>query len=166
MNNWLKIAREAQVDKEIKKLGKTQTEKRREQEMLAAEKNWMERVTQRVQEIAEEMVFVGMTRKPNGMELLGLGKVDIQFLGHQNFAVKFFNVQKAGNVTTTRPIRIYHHRVARVRELNSHNIEELLKFAALGVDKYIEISTLARIERNLKTLIEAVNQDEHVETWE
>ena len=123
----------------------------------------MERVSKRVQEIADELVYIGITRKPNGVELMGLGRVDIQFLGHKNFAIKYFNVVKASTVTINRPLRIYHHRLVRVRELNSHNIEEILKFAALGVEKYIEISTLARIERNLKTLIEAVNQDEHVE---
>lgn len=58
---------------------------------------------------------------------------------------------------------IYHQRLARVRELNEHNIEEILKFVALGMKDYLDIASFQRLEHNLETFIDSVNQAEHFE---
>lgn len=160
MDDWLKIAREVQLQDELNKLKRKEEEKNREKEIRASEESWMERVNQRIQQLADQMIHIGMIRRPNGLELTGKEIVGIQLQGPKNFAVKYYNVMPATTITVNRPIRIQHHRLVRIREMTNHNIEEILKFVALGMDKYVDISKLKRIERNLETLIESVNLDE------
>ena len=160
MSDWLKIAREVQLQDELDKHKHKAEEKNREKEIRESEENWMERMNQRIQQIADQMVHIGLIKRPNGLELTGKEVVGIQMLGHQNFAIKYYNIMPATTITMNRPIKISHHRLVRVREMNNHNIEEILKFVALGMEKYIQISSHQRVERNLHTLLESVNLDE------
>ncbi|PWT92307.1 MAG: hypothetical protein C5B54_03745 [Acidobacteria bacterium] len=162
MADWLKRARDLQLEDELKK-SKQKEEKERQQRLKASEGNWMERVNERISKIGEEYVFIGIAQAPKGVQLTGRGTVEIQFQGHENFTIKYFNILKPTMVVLTRPIRTHHHRLARVREMNDHNIEEILKFVALGMDEYTKISSIQRIERNLETLIESMNVDERAD---
>lgn len=163
MSDWLSKARELQVRDELRRHKHPEPDKKQTDEILASEADWMERVATRVLEIADQWVYIQIDRTAKGLKLTGRGTVEIEFLGHKNFSIKYRDVSKPSHVMITRPLRIYHHRLARVRELNSHNIEEVLKFAALGMDQYIQIARFQRIEQNLETLIQAVNKTEHVE---
>jgi len=162
MKDWLKVARELQVSDAMQSVSPTDSRKKQDQESLDLEKDWMERVSERVADLARELIYIGVIRTSKGLELKSRGKVDIQFREHENFMIKYYDIQKPSSVVINGPFKIYHDRVVRVRQLNSHNIEEILKFVALGAEMYIENSQVARIERNLKTLMESVNQHEHV----
>jgi hypothetical protein len=163
MVEWLNRARELQVRDELRRHKHPEPDKKRTEEILASEADWMERVAKRVLEIAEQYVYIQIKRLPKGVKLEGRGTVEIEFLGHKNFTIRFRDISKPSHVMINRPLRIYHHRLAKVRELNSHNVEEVVKFAALGTEHYIQIASFQRIERNLDALISAVNDDEHVE---
>lgn len=163
MEDWIKLAQELQLKEELKRQRAAKSAKTRSREILAAEEDWMERVAKRVIEVGERGIHIHLKPTPNGLELSCRGTVDIQFLGHRNFAIKYHHIIKPSHIMTHRPIRIYHHRLARVRELNTHNIEEVLKFAALGMEQYSDTASHKRLENNLNELIGAVNQDEHVE---
>lgn len=163
MSDWLRHAREMQVRDELQRHKHPPPDKKRTQEILASEQDWMERVAKRVLEVAEQWVYIMIERTPEGLTLSGRGTVDIKFLKHKEFAIKYHDISKPSTVMITHPLKIYHHRLAKVRELNSHNIEEIVKFAALGMESYVEIATFERIERNLQELISAVNQNEHIE---
>lgn len=163
MTDWFNRARELQVRDELQRHKHPEPDKARTQKILDSEADWMERVAKRVLEIAEHWVYIQIKRTATGLELKCRGTVQIQLLGHQNFSIKYCDISKPSHVMITSPIKIYHHRIARVRLLNAHNIEEILKFAALGMEAYVEMSTFQRIERNLEELIDALNQNEHVE---
>lgn len=163
MTDWLNRARDLQVRDELQRHKHPEPDKARTKRILASEADWMERVAKRVLEIADHWVYIQIKRTTTGLELKCRGTIQIQFLGHQNFSIKYCDISKPSQVMINRPIKIYHHRIARVRELNDHNIEEILKFVALGMETYVEMSPFQRIERNLQELIEALNQNEHVE---
>src|SRR5262245_48259834 len=128
-DDWIGFARELQVRDELarrKRIEDQLPDRKREQEILAAEENWMERVAERVKGIASQWVYIRMKHTPKGLELSSKGTAEIQFLGHENFAIKYLHIVKPSSVTISKPITIYHHRMVRVRELNSHNIEEVM----------------------------------------
>jgi len=160
--DWIKIAKDIQ-DKELaqQKLAEEEEISRKE-EIQAAEKSWVERVLKRIQDVSKEGFPVRVHQKPGSMELAQKGTVKIEYLGHRCFAITYHNVRKPTNLILSKPITVNHHRYVKVRELNEHNIEEVIKFAVLGMQKYCDLSPHSRIEKNLADVIESKNFDEHV----
>jgi hypothetical protein len=160
--DWIKIAKDIQ-DKEVAQQREAEEEEIiRKDEILAAEKNWVERVLRRVQDVSKEGFPVRVHQKPGSMELAQKGTVKVEFLGHRCFGITYHNVRKPTNIILSKPITVNHHRHVKVREMNEHNIEEVIKFAVLGMQKYCDLSPHSRIEKNLADVIESRNFDEHV----
>jgi hypothetical protein len=77
------------------------------------------------------------------------------------FSITYKNILPPTTLLLRNAIFVHHHRVVKVRELNAHNIEEIMKFVALGMKEYLKISDQSRIEHNLEGLIETLKKDEH-----
>jgi hypothetical protein len=163
MDDWVKIAKELQLKDELRAYKSKTRAKGGVEKSLASEEDWMERVAARVMQIAAEGIRIRIEPKPKGMQLICRGTVDIELLENENFAIKYHHVVKPSNILISRPVRIYHHRLVRVRMLNAHNIEEILKYVALGMEEYTEVAARQRLEHNLEGLIKSVNLDDHVE---
>ena len=160
--DWIKIAKDIQ-DKENAQQKLTEEEELiRKDEILQSEKNWAERVLKRVQEISKEGIPVRVQQKTNLIELSQKGSVRIEYKGHRSFEITFRDVRKPTTLILREAITVNHHRLVKLRELNEHNIEEAVKFVVLGMQKYCDLSTHSRIERNLEDVMESKNIDEHV----
>lgn len=162
MDDWIKHARDIQEQEEAKKRKEQQEAKSRISEILESEKDWMERVQNRIQKIRGHGLLIKADRNPAGLSLSCKGAAEIQYLSPMNFSVRFHNVYPSSRLVLSHPITVHHHRVVRVREMNEHNIEEILKFVSLGMDNYMEIATYDRLERNLENILESINEEEHI----
>lgn len=163
MDEWVKQAKERRARAENSRKKMETDHGIRTAEIVKAESSWIDRVNARIQQLAQQEMRIRVDRKLNGLVLTGKGNVEILFLGHMNYSIRYLNVFPPTNLMTTRVIIVYHHRLVRVREMNSRNIEEILKYVALGMDTYTELAEHDRIERNLEELLEVQNQYEHVQ---
>jgi hypothetical protein len=158
--DWLKGVKETAKKAEARK---TQTQQQTPSGQDQAEdKAWLDRLMRKVQEASQEGFFIHVKRTPKQFELFLKGRVSIESIAPQGFAITYRNVLKPSNLIFNRPIIVYHHRLVKLRELNDHNIEEILKFVILGMERYCEAAKFSRIERNLKHVIEINNVDERV----
>lgn len=160
--DWIKIAKDIQDKEQAQQRLTEEEELIRKDEILEAERTWIDRVLKRVQDISREGFPVRVHQRTNSLELSQKGFVKIEFAGHRCFEITFHHVRKPTVVVLSKPISVNHHRLAKVRELNDHNIEEVIKFVVLGMQKYCDLSVHSRIEKNLDDIIESRNLDEHV----
>ena len=161
VNNWIKIAREQQLRDYLASVKRTEDDRQRTEESREAEKNWVERVQARVAEIHAEGFFIHTIKKDDIIRLVNRGEAEIELERPASFAITYKNILPATTLLLRHPILVHHHRVVKVRELNAHNIEEVLKFVALGMKKYLRISSQSRIEHNLQGVIQTMKKDEH-----
>lgn len=159
--DWMKIAKEIQDKEEAQQRLTEEEELIRKDEILEAEKTWVDRVLRRIQDVSKEGFPVRVHQRTNSMDLSQKGAVKVEFKGHRRFEITFYHVRKPTTLVLREPINVSHHRLATVRELNDHNIEEVIKFVVLGMQKYCDLSIHSRIEKNLDEIIESKNLDEH-----
>jgi hypothetical protein len=161
MANWIKIAKERQLSDYLDTLKRAEDERQRTEEIREAEKNWMDRVQKRVDEVNAEGFFIHVIKKDDSLRLVNKGEAEIELLSRSGFSITYKNILAPTTLLIRNPIFVHHHRVVKIRELNDHNIEEVLKFVALGMKEYLKISPQSRIEHNLEGLIETLKKDEH-----
>jgi hypothetical protein len=159
--DWLKTARDLEAKADHKKYRQEQDRAKREQEILQAESDWLSRVMKMVQQVSNEGFIINSRQRGNQIELSRKGKVIIEFKEHELFQILYHDVQKPTLVMVSHPINVRHHRLVRLRELNDHNIEEAVKFAALGMSDYCKVAKYSRIERNLNAVLGISKVDEH-----
>jgi hypothetical protein len=161
MDDWLKIAKQRQLDEYLDSFKREDEIVLRTEEMREAEKNWIERVQKRVDEINAEGFFIRTSIKEGVLKLTNKGEAEIQLLEPACFAITYKNILPATTHILSAPVLVHHHRIVKVRKLNSHNIEEVMKFVVLGMKKYSQIAQISRIEHNLQEMISIVKKDEH-----
>ena len=161
MDNWIKIAKEQSLRDYLASIKRDEEDRQRTEETREAEKNWMDRVEARVAEIHDEGFFIHAIKKNEKLRLVNRGEAEIEFVQPASFDITYKNIMPATTLLMRHPILVHHHRVVKVRELDAHNIEEVLKFVALGMNKYLRISSQSRIEHNLKGVIQTLKKDEH-----
>jgi galactose-1-phosphate uridylyltransferase len=159
---WVKTAKNLEFKEDFKKYREKETESKREEEILEAESNWLSRVMRMVQQVCDQGLFVSARQRGNQIELSRKGKVIVEFKEHQVFEVLFHDIQKPTRVSLRHPVNVRHHRLIRLRELDSNNIEEIVKFAALGINEYAKIAKYSRIERNLGAVLSMNKVDERI----
>lgn len=160
MTDWLKIAKEKQLDDYLNSFRKVEENRHRREEVLEAEKNWVERVEKRVEEINGEGFFIHVHKKDNILRLVCKGEVEIEWIERFHFSITYKNILPPTTLLLRTPMLVHHHRVVKVRELNAHNIEEVMKFVVLGFKRYTQIATRARIEHNLQQMMYIEKKDE------
>ena len=160
--DWLKIIKDLTQREEAKKAPIAKEQETRAAQQQEADQSWPDRIMKKIQEASRQGFFIHVKRRPNHLELYVKGKVEIEYRGPQSYSVTYRNVLKPSKLILNRPIMVYHHRLVRLRELDDHNMEEILKFVILGMDKYCEAAKFTRIERNLLHVMEIGNVDERV----
>jgi hypothetical protein len=159
--DWLKTAKELQAKQDVKKYRDEQERSKRESEIRQAESDWKPRVIKMVQRVSNEGITINTRQRGNQIELSRKGKVIVEFKDHQSFEVLYHDVSNPTVVMVSHLINVRHHRLVRLRELDANNIEEIVKFAALGMADYCKIAKYSRIERNLNSVISISKVDEH-----
>jgi hypothetical protein len=161
VGDWIKLAKQRQLDDYLSSTKRTTVDVRRSEQLREAEKDWIDRVQKRVDEIREEGFFIHMMKKDTVVRIVNRGEAEIELIRPSCFEITYKNILQPTTLLLRNPILVHHHRVVQVRELNSHNIEEVLKFVALGMKEYLKISTQSRLEHNLQGMIQTVKKDEH-----
>ena len=163
MQDWIKIAKQRQLDDYLASTKRVVENQKEIEELREAEKNWMERVRARVDQINAEGFFIHVIKKEKEdiLRLVSRGDVVVELLEPSCFALTYKNIMPPTTLRVRNPIFVHHHRVVEVRYLNAHNIEEVLKFVALGMKEYLKISPQSRIEHNLEGIITTLKKDEH-----
>jgi hypothetical protein len=161
MANWIKIAKERQLNDYLDSVKRADEDRQRTEEMKETEKNWMDLVQKRVDEVNAEGFFIHAIKKDDSLRLVSKGEAEIELLPRFGFSITYKNILPPTTLLLRNAIFVHHHRVVKVRELNAHNIEEIMKFVALGMKEYLKISDQSRIEHNLEGLIETLKKDEH-----
>jgi hypothetical protein len=161
MDDWLKIAKQRQLDEYLDSFKREEEKVLRTEEIREAEKNWMERVQKRVDEINAEGFFIHTSIKEGVLKLANKGEAEIKLLEPACFGITYKNILPPTTLILSGPILVHHHRIVKVRELNAHNIEEVMKFVVLGMKKYSQIAGISRIEHNLQEMISILKKDEH-----
>src|SRR5262249_40143612 len=121
MDEWLKIAKARQIEDDKA----AEIRRQRMDQILEAEKNWMERVQKRVDEIKAQGFLILVSKKDKTLRIHNKGEVEIEWIGHSCFGITYKNILPPTTLILRRPILVHHHRLVKVRELNSHNIEEV-----------------------------------------
>jgi hypothetical protein len=159
MNDWIKIAKEKQLDDYLNQFKKVEETRQRAEELREAENNWMDRVEKRAEEINAEGFFIHVHKKNSTLRLVNKGEVEIELVKRNCFSITYKNILPPTTLILRSPILVHHHRLVNVRELNAHNIEEVLKFVVLGMKKYTEIAKRTRIEQNLQEMMYIEKKD-------
>lgn len=162
MDEWVKQVKNLKAIQQFSREKEEAERTNREAEILKSEASWMDRMSARIQELNEQDMVIRMDRKVKGFVLTGKGNVEILSIGRMNFSILYLNIYPPTNLMVSHVITVYHHRLVRVREMSSHNIEEVLKYVALGMETYTEIARYDRVERNLEEILEVKNQYERV----
>jgi hypothetical protein len=159
MNDWLKVAKEKQLDDYLDTFKKVEEKRQRTEELREAEKNWMDRVERRAEEINAEGFFIHVHKKNSTLRLVNKGEVEIELTERDCFSITYKNILPPTTLLLRSPMLVHHHRVVKVRELNAHNIEEVMKFVVLGMKKYTQIASRTRIEHNLQEMLYIEKKD-------
>ena len=152
MDEWVKQVKNLKAFQNFSREKEEADRAIRTAEILESEASWMDRMSARVQELNQQDFAIRVDRRVKGIVLTGKGNVEILFLGRMNFSIRYLNVFPPTNLMVNHLITIYHHRLVRVREMSAHNIEETLKYVALGMETYTEIARYDRVERNLEEI--------------
>jgi hypothetical protein len=160
--DWLKHAKDLQQKEELRKNQHDDQARRTNAIAQAAEVNWIERVGNRIKEITQSGFGIHVRQKTNFLELALKGKVILQYKGPQQFEVIYHDVVGASMLILREPVTVHHHRMVQVRELDSFNVEEILKFVVLGMQEYCKLAKYSRIERNLQHVKAVHRIDEHI----
>ena len=161
VGDWIKLAKQRQLEEYLSSTRQTKADMDRLEQVREAEKNWIDRVQKRVEQIRAEGFYIYVFKKDNSVRIVNKGQAEIEFVQPSCFAITYRNIMQPTTLLVRHPILVHHHRVVQVRELDSHNIEEVLKFVALGMKEYLKISSQSRIEHNLHGMIHTLKKDEH-----
>ena len=161
VGDWIKLAKQRQLEDYLTSTKRSESDRNRLLEVREAEKNWMDRVQLRVDQIRAEGFYIHVFKKDNTLRIVNRGETEIEFVEPSCFAITYKNIMQPTTLLLRNPIFVHHHRVVKVRELNAHNIEEVLKFVALGMKEYLKISPQSRIEHNLQGITQVLKKDEH-----
>lgn len=161
MKDWLKIAKERQLDEYLESFKRAEQKLLQAEENREAERNWQERVQKRVSEIAAEGFFIHTSIKEGRFRLMNKAEAELELIEQSCFSITYKNILPPTTLILRIPVLVHHHRIVKVRELNDHNIEEVMKFVVLGMKKYTQIADISRIEHNLQNVISTLKKDEH-----
>ena len=160
--DWIKVAKDLELKQNIKKYREEQQMSKIQEQTREEQVNWLSRVMNVVQKVGEQGLFVNVRQRANQIELSRRGTVIVEQKERGMFDVLYHDVGKATKVSLNRPVTVRHHRLVHLGQLDDNNIEEIVKFAALGIADYSKIARYSRVELNLHSLLGINKVDEHV----
>src|SRR5947199_10387967 len=113
MNDWIKIAKEKQLDDYLNTFKNVEEKRQRTEELLEAERNWMDRVERRAEEINEQGFFIHVYKKNSTLRLVNKGEVEIELMKRDCFSITYKNILPPTTLLLRSPMLVHHHRVVK-----------------------------------------------------